>query len=206
VGTRLPPSRPWERGASTSQPIGERDMTEMTIQEAAWWVAHHVHDVNAPLETALEQTALEVGVPAGIVDHCYEQWMNQGERGRGKAEGQRETHALRTTAGARAWRRVFTGHPRRRSRDHDPMGWAAGSRAAPAAPLTPRPPAPRLAPPGAGLVHVMCHFVKDPPKCRHEHRLKQHPRWKVEQVNRGTFRWTAPSGRQYTTEATRYPI
>jgi hypothetical protein len=44
------------------------------------------------------------------------------------------------------------------------------------------------------------------PTCRHEHRLKQHPRWKVEQVTPGTFRRTAPSGRQYTTEPTRYPI
>jgi hypothetical protein len=43
------------------------------------------------------------------------------------------------------------------------------------------------------------------PKCRHEHRLKQDPRWKVEQPTPGTFRWTAPSGRQYTTEPTRYP-
>jgi len=44
------------------------------------------------------------------------------------------------------------------------------------------------------------------PKCRHEHRLKQHPRWNCEQITPGTFRWTAPSGRQYTTEPTRYPI
>ena len=44
------------------------------------------------------------------------------------------------------------------------------------------------------------------PTCRHEHRLKQHPRWKVEQITPGTFRRTAPSGRQYTTEPTRYPI
>jgi hypothetical protein len=43
------------------------------------------------------------------------------------------------------------------------------------------------------------------PKCRHEHRLKQDPRWTVEQPTPGTFRWTAPSGRQYTTEPTRYP-
>jgi hypothetical protein len=43
------------------------------------------------------------------------------------------------------------------------------------------------------------------PKCRHEHRLKQDPRWKVEQITPGTLRWTAPSGRQYTTEPTRYP-
>ena len=44
------------------------------------------------------------------------------------------------------------------------------------------------------------------PKCRHEHRLKQHPRWNVEQITPGTFQWTAPSGRQYASEPTRYPI
>jgi hypothetical protein len=44
------------------------------------------------------------------------------------------------------------------------------------------------------------------PKCRHDHRLKQHPRWKVDQLPDGTFQWTTPSGRQYTTEPTRYPI
>ncbi len=44
------------------------------------------------------------------------------------------------------------------------------------------------------------------PKCRHEHRLKQDPRWKVEQLTPATFRWTTPAGRQYTTEPTRYPI
>ena len=44
------------------------------------------------------------------------------------------------------------------------------------------------------------------PTCRHDHRLKQDPRWKVEQITPGTFRRTAPSGRQYTTEPTRYPI
>ena len=44
------------------------------------------------------------------------------------------------------------------------------------------------------------------PKCRHDHRLKQHPKWKVEQLPDGTFRWTTPAGRTYTTEATRYPI
>ena len=44
------------------------------------------------------------------------------------------------------------------------------------------------------------------PKCRHDHRLKQHPRWKVDQLPDGTFRWTTPSGRNYTTEPTRYPI
>jgi hypothetical protein len=44
------------------------------------------------------------------------------------------------------------------------------------------------------------------PKCRHDHRLKQHPKWKVDQLPDGTFRWTTPSGRSYTTEPTRYPI
>ena len=44
------------------------------------------------------------------------------------------------------------------------------------------------------------------PKCRHDHRLKQHPQWKVEQITPATFRWTAPSGRSSTTEPTRYPI
>jgi Domain of unknown function (DUF222) len=43
------------------------------------------------------------------------------------------------------------------------------------------------------------------PKCRYDHRLKQHPKWKVDQLSDGTFRWTTPSGRQYTTEPTRYP-
>jgi hypothetical protein len=44
------------------------------------------------------------------------------------------------------------------------------------------------------------------PKCRHDHRLKQHPRWKVDQLPDGTFRWTTPAGRSYDTEPTRYPI
>jgi hypothetical protein len=44
------------------------------------------------------------------------------------------------------------------------------------------------------------------PKCRYDHRLKQDPRWKVDQLPDGTFKWTTPSGRQYTTEPTRYPI
>jgi hypothetical protein len=44
------------------------------------------------------------------------------------------------------------------------------------------------------------------PKCRHDHRRKQDPRWKVEQHPDGTFTWTTPTGRQYTTEPTRYPV
>jgi len=44
------------------------------------------------------------------------------------------------------------------------------------------------------------------PKCRFDHRMKQDPRWKAEQLPGGQVRWTAPSGRQYTTEPTRYPM
>jgi hypothetical protein len=44
------------------------------------------------------------------------------------------------------------------------------------------------------------------PKCRTEHRIKQDPRWKVEQLTPAVFRWTTPAGRKYTTEPTRYPI
>jgi hypothetical protein len=33
--------------------------------------------------------------------------------------------------------------------------------------------------------------------CRREHQLKQHPRWKLEQIRSGWFRWRAPSGRTY---------
>jgi hypothetical protein len=44
------------------------------------------------------------------------------------------------------------------------------------------------------------------PKCRGDHRLKQDPRWTVDQLRDGTFRWTTPTGRQYTTEPTRYPV
>ena len=44
------------------------------------------------------------------------------------------------------------------------------------------------------------------PKCRFDHRMKQDPRWNAEQLPSGEVRWTAPSGRQYVTEPTRYPI
>ncbi len=43
------------------------------------------------------------------------------------------------------------------------------------------------------------------PKCRHDHRLKQHPRWTADQLPDGTLRWTTPSGRTHITEPTRYP-
>jgi len=44
------------------------------------------------------------------------------------------------------------------------------------------------------------------PKCRRDHRLKQDPRWKVGQLPDGTFQWTTPTGRTFTTEPTRHPI
>jgi hypothetical protein len=44
------------------------------------------------------------------------------------------------------------------------------------------------------------------PECRRDHRIKQDRRWKVEQLANGDVRWTTPSGRQFTTEPTRYPI
>ena len=44
------------------------------------------------------------------------------------------------------------------------------------------------------------------PKCRTDHRIKQDPRWKVEQITPAILRWTTPSGRHYDTEPTRYPI
>lgn len=43
------------------------------------------------------------------------------------------------------------------------------------------------------------------PKCRHDHRLKQHPRWPVDQLPDATVGWATPSGRQYTSDPTRYP-
>jgi hypothetical protein len=44
------------------------------------------------------------------------------------------------------------------------------------------------------------------PKCRHDHRMKQDPRWNAERLPGGYVRWTTPSGRQYVTEPTRYPV
>jgi hypothetical protein len=42
--------------------------------------------------------------------------------------------------------------------------------------------------------------------CRKDHQLKQHPRWKLEQVRPGWFRWTTPAGRTYTTGPDIYPV
>ncbi len=44
------------------------------------------------------------------------------------------------------------------------------------------------------------------PKCRSDHRMKQDPRWRTKQLPGGYVRWIMPSGRQYITEPTRYPI
>ncbi|HEY6789097.1 MAG TPA: HNH endonuclease signature motif containing protein, partial [Trebonia sp.] len=40
--------------------------------------------------------------------------------------------------------------------------------------------------------------------CRHHHRTKQAPGWKLAQPEPGTFRWTTPSGRVYETRPTKY--
>jgi hypothetical protein len=44
------------------------------------------------------------------------------------------------------------------------------------------------------------------PKCRHDHRVKQDPRWQVDHLPDGTVRWTTPAGRHYTKQPTQYPI
>jgi len=43
----------------------------------------------------------------------------------------------------------------------------------------------------SGYICKCCHS----PKCRHDHRLKQHPKWTVDQLPDGTFTWTTPAGR-----------
>jgi transposase len=48
--------------------------------------------------------------------------------------------------------------------------------------------------------------INGDPKCRSDHRMKQDRRWSAEQLPGGFVRWTMPSGRQYVTEPTRYPI
>jgi hypothetical protein len=44
------------------------------------------------------------------------------------------------------------------------------------------------------------------PPCRHHHRVKQAPGWKLEQTSPGVMRCTAPSGRTYTTTPTVYDL
>jgi hypothetical protein len=36
--------------------------------------------------------------------------------------------------------------------------------------------------------------------CRFHHQIKQHPRWHLAQATPGTFTWTTPTGRTYTTQ------
>ena len=43
-------------------------------------------------------------------------------------------------------------------------------------------------------------------RCRRDHRVKQSPGWKVEQLPGGLHRWTTPAGRQYTKGPREYPI
>lgn len=44
------------------------------------------------------------------------------------------------------------------------------------------------------------------PVCRHNHRDKQAPGWRLEEAgSRGWFRWTTPSGRSYLSRPTQYP-
>ena len=44
------------------------------------------------------------------------------------------------------------------------------------------------------------------PPCRRHHRVKQAPGWQLEQPEPGVMRWTAPSGRVYTTRPTVYDL
>ncbi len=43
------------------------------------------------------------------------------------------------------------------------------------------------------------------PCCRRHHRAKQAPRWHLDQPEPGIFRWSLPSGRQYTAVPGQYP-
>jgi Domain of unknown function (DUF222) len=42
--------------------------------------------------------------------------------------------------------------------------------------------------------------------CRRDHQLKQHPRWKLQQIRPGVFRWTTPAGRTYCAEPDTHPV
>jgi hypothetical protein len=42
--------------------------------------------------------------------------------------------------------------------------------------------------------------------CRHHHILKHHPDWHITQPTPGTFHWTTPTGRTYTTTPDLHPI
>jgi hypothetical protein len=44
------------------------------------------------------------------------------------------------------------------------------------------------------------------PLCRHSQQVKQTPGWHLDQSTPGTYTWTLPSGRAYTTSPYRYPV
>jgi len=58
------------------------------------------------------------------------------------------------------------------------------------------------APDGTGGPTCACNLGG---RCRRDHILKQHPRWTFTQAG-GEFRWTAPSGRTYTTDPDSHPV
>jgi hypothetical protein len=42
--------------------------------------------------------------------------------------------------------------------------------------------------------------------CRRDHLIKHHPSWKLQQTTPGTFTWTTPAGRTFTTTPDAYPL
>jgi hypothetical protein len=42
--------------------------------------------------------------------------------------------------------------------------------------------------------------------CRRDHQLKQHPRWKLEQIRPGFFTWVTPAGRTYPVGPDIHPV
>jgi hypothetical protein len=42
--------------------------------------------------------------------------------------------------------------------------------------------------------------------CRTHHILKHHPDWKLRQITPGTFTWTTPAGRTYTSTPDTHPL
>ena len=58
------------------------------------------------------------------------------------------------------------------------------------------------APDGTGGPTCACNLGG---RCRRDHILKQHPRWRFTQAG-GDFRWTAPSGRTYTASPDSHPV
>jgi hypothetical protein len=42
--------------------------------------------------------------------------------------------------------------------------------------------------------------------CRRDHQLKQHRRWRLDQIRPGVFQWTTPAGRTYTVRPDAHPV